>query len=134
MFSAIDRIKKKTNLLMVDLSFSQNERFRSLFRLPENEQLQYELSGEIAVPGTQNKNMYHGKIYVSTSYLCFISNDKKSCSFAFPFSIIRKVERIRSNDYISVLTIFTWHMMKVAISFIGVDDHFEGWFKYYLRF
>ncbi|KTW26084.1 hypothetical protein T552_02977 [Pneumocystis carinii B80] len=130
MLSTIERIKKKANLLMVDLSFSQNEKFRNMFRLPEEEQLQYELVGEISVLDTGNKNKYQGKIYGSTSYLCFMSKDKKSCSFAFPFSTIRKLERIRTEDYILILTIFTWHMMKVVISFAGIHHSSEAFCNY----
>ncbi|KAG4303930.1 hypothetical protein PORY_002674 [Pneumocystis oryctolagi] len=130
MMKAIGTIKQKANLLMLDLASSKNKKFQDIFRLPENEHLQYELTAEITFPCSQNQKTYQGNVYISTSFLCFVSNDKKSCSFAFPFSTIRKVERIKTKDYLFVLTIFTWHMMKIVISFVGVYHNCEAFCDY----
>lgn len=130
MFGAIETMKRKANLLMIDFAFSRNEKFRNMFRLPENEQLLYELTAEIMVPGTENRKMYHGKIYISTLYLCFMSNDKKSCSFVLPLSAIRKAEKIKTNDYLFILAIFTWHMMKIIVSLIGIHHNCEAFCNY----
>ncbi|KAG5518027.1 hypothetical protein PMAC_003211 [Pneumocystis sp. 'macacae'] len=121
---AIRVIKRKASLLMVD-SASRNEKFKSMFRLPENENLKYELAAEITFFCAQDQKKYQGNVYISTSCLCFISNDKKSCSFVFPFSTIHKFEIMKTKNYLFVLTIFTWHMMKIIISLVGVYHNCE---------
>ncbi|KAG5437588.1 hypothetical protein PCANB_000623 [Pneumocystis canis] len=129
MLKAVDFMKNKAGLLMLDLT-SQNEKFKNMFRLPQNEHLKHELAAEITLPCIKDEKVYKGNIYISTSYLCFMSNDKKLCSFALPLSTIRKVERIKTKNYIFALRIFTWHMMKIIISLIGTYHNSEAFCDY----
>ncbi|CCJ31559.1 unnamed protein product [Pneumocystis jirovecii] len=116
---AIGVIKRKASLLMVDSPYSQNAKFRNMFRLPETEQLKYELPAEVTFFFGLTEKKYQGSVYISTSCLCFMSNTKKACSFALPFSTIRKVERVKTKGYLFVFSIFTWHMMKFVLSLEG---------------
>lgn len=104
----------------------QNENFRLLFRLPEDEELIDSISvcyvfetSSTASPNPQ-KMKYPGTLYQSQNFLAFESTETVSlnghhnrsvCTFILPLYTITRFERLNNDTYRSALLFQTWHKM-----------------------
>ncbi|KAJ2780975.1 GTPase activating protein (GAP) [Coemansia interrupta] len=95
----------------------RNEEFRGEFGLPRSETLLSVIeTATLALPGSLH--LYAGKLYLSTSFVCFISPDYRGCRITFPMAAIRRIERISGTDRYSMpcyeLIITVWHQTGVS--------------------
>ncbi|KAF9910025.1 TBC1 domain member 9, partial [Lobosporangium transversale] len=91
--------------------------FQLRFNLPTSEHLMEESSATM-VQGEKN-DMYHGRLYMSGSFLCFICVEAKPCVLALPLFTIRRVERMNSSSASYALNILTWHQMRIIFRLNG---------------
>ncbi|KAG0097000.1 hypothetical protein BGZ93_003574 [Podila epicladia] len=95
----------------------RDSQFQQRFSLPASEHLMEE-SSAVLVHG-ENSEMYHGRLYMSESFLCFICTDAAPCMLALPLYTIRRVERMNSRTAMYALNILTWHQMRVVLRLNG---------------
>ncbi|KAI1320182.1 hypothetical protein EDD11_001786 [Mortierella claussenii] len=95
----------------------RDSQFQQRFNLPISEHLMEESSATM-VQGDKT-NMYHGRVYLSESFLCFICEDADPCVLALPLYTIRRVERMNSRSAMYALNILTWHQMRVVFRLNG---------------
>ncbi|KAJ2874551.1 GTPase activating protein (GAP), partial [Coemansia asiatica] len=104
----------------------RNEEFRGEFGLPRSETLLSVIdTATLALPSTSY--LYLGKLYLSSSFVCFISKSYRGCRVTFPMAAIRRIERISGADRFSMpcyeLIITVWH--QTGISFKVPLDNSE---------
>ncbi|KAJ3364234.1 hypothetical protein HDU91_002667, partial [Kappamyces sp. JEL0680] len=87
----------------------KNNAFQQLFSLVATETITQELSAVCSVSGTSNS--HPGTLYLSPTYLCFISTQKYQCQLTLPFFAIMRVERI--NAQTSTIAITARHGFKL---------------------
>ncbi|KAF9985443.1 hypothetical protein BGZ65_010830, partial [Modicella reniformis] len=101
----------------------RDSQFQQRFNLPSSEHLMEESSATM-IFGDKN-DMYHGRLYMSESFLGFICEDEEPCMVALPLYTIRRVVRMNSREAIYALDILTWHQMKIAFRLNGPRTHCE---------
>ncbi|KAI8826640.1 rab-GTPase-TBC domain-containing protein [Fimicolochytrium jonesii] len=87
----------------------RNTRFQTLFSLPSTETLMEEVSAITQISGT--KSSFSGRMYLSDTYLCFISAARYQCYLVLPFYAIMRVEKI--NSQVSTIAITVRHQLKL---------------------
>ncbi|KAI8919464.1 rab-GTPase-TBC domain-containing protein [Powellomyces hirtus] len=87
----------------------RNARFQAAFNLPTTETLIEEISAVCQIAGT--KSSFSGRLSLSDTYLCFISNVKYQCYLVLPFYAIMRVEKI--NTQMSTIAITVRHQLKL---------------------
>ncbi|KAF9110868.1 hypothetical protein BGX27_005761 [Mortierella sp. AM989] len=95
----------------------RDSQFQMRFNLPASEHLMEESSATIS--WGDKSDMFHGRLYLSESFLCFICGDAEPCVLALPLYTIRRVERMNSRSAMYALTILTWHQMRVVLRLNG---------------
>ncbi|CAO3571311.1 unnamed protein product [Mortierella alpina] len=90
----------------------RDSQFQQRFNLPTSEHLMEESSATM-VQGDKT-DMYHGRLYLSESFLCFICTEANPCVLALPLFTIRRVERMNSKSAMYALNILTWHQMRIV--------------------
>ncbi|KAG0014187.1 hypothetical protein BGZ81_000600 [Podila clonocystis] len=95
----------------------RDNQFQQRFSLPASEHLMEE-SSAVLVHGEKSE-MYHGRLYMSESFLCFICTEAAPCMLALPLYTIRRVERMNSRTAMYALNILTWHQMRVVFRLNG---------------
>ncbi|KAG0339286.1 hypothetical protein BG004_006879 [Podila humilis] len=95
----------------------RDNQFQLRFNLPTSEHLMEE-SSAVLVHGEKSE-MFHGRLYLSESFLCFICTDAEPCMLALPLYTIRRVERMNSRTALYALNILTWHQMRVVFRLNG---------------
>ncbi|KAJ3127151.1 hypothetical protein HK098_006699 [Nowakowskiella sp. JEL0407] len=106
----------------------KNATFQTVFNLPTTEHLTDEIFAVCSVSGTQAS--FHGKIYLSPTFLCFLSSTKYQCKLVLHFHSVKRVERISSQT--STIAITVWHQLKLLFQMIGdkpASDAFCGSLK-----
>ncbi|KAI8930220.1 rab-GTPase-TBC domain-containing protein [Entophlyctis helioformis] len=93
----------------------RNAKFQWLFNLPTSESIVEDITAICSISGT-NTN-FHGKLYLSDTFLCFLSTAKYQCQLALPFFAIMRVERINSQT--STVAITARHQLKLLFQFVG---------------
>ncbi|KAJ1667681.1 GTPase activating protein (GAP) [Coemansia sp. RSA 1813] len=95
----------------------RDEVFRGEFGLPHGESLISVIeAASLTVPNVLN--VYTGKLYLSTSFVCYMSHDYRGCRITLPMAAVRRIERLNSNDgygapcYEMVITV--WHQMGIS--------------------
>lgn len=118
----------------------RNQKFRQLFRLPQDEEVMDEINvcfmfdyepGFIPVEAAKlvGRKTYQGTLYQSQNYLVFQSDEvssmtefgKSSYSIILPLYTLTKFERINSDTYKSLLSFRTWHKM-VCVFKVDVSE------------
>ncbi|KAJ3151541.1 hypothetical protein HDU89_001984 [Geranomyces variabilis] len=87
----------------------RNARFQAAFNLPTTEALIEEISAICQISGT--KSSFSGRLSLSDTYLCFMSNAKYQCYLVLPFYAIMRVEKI--NTQVSTIAITVRHQLKL---------------------
>jgi hypothetical protein len=95
----------------------RDNQFQQRFNLPTSEHLMEESSATM-VHGDKT-DMFHGRIYMSESFLCFLCTEANPCVLALPLFTIRRVERMNSRSAMYALNILTWHQMRVVFRLNG---------------
>ncbi|KAF9278995.1 hypothetical protein BGZ88_000233 [Linnemannia elongata] len=95
----------------------RDSQFQLRFNLPTSEHLMEESSATM-VHGDKT-DMFHGRIYLSESFLCFICTEANPCVLALPLFTIRRVERMNSRSAMYALNILTWHQMRLVFRLNG---------------
>ncbi|KAJ2867924.1 GTPase activating protein (GAP) [Coemansia aciculifera] len=95
----------------------RNEEFQGEFGLPGSETLLSVIdAASMSIPGSIN--VYLGKLYLSTSFVCYMSRDFRGCRIILPLAAVRRIERTSSTDSHFVqcyeLSITVWHQMDVS--------------------
>lgn len=115
-------VQKLVQPLKMNLAMQkQNELFRIHFRLPESENLNYEVPVTYILEEAQKQEAdgpsspttagnITGKLSISEAYLTFESTDKlKTLEFVLPLYTIRRVERLNGKGQAYALRMVTWH-------------------------
>ncbi|KAI8851589.1 hypothetical protein BC829DRAFT_386413 [Chytridium lagenaria] len=82
----------------------------------------------ILISGVQTN--FHGKLYLSDTFISFMSTAKYQCQLIPPYFAIKRVERINSQN--STIAITVWHQMKLLFQIIGdkgIVDQFSATLK-----
>ncbi|KAF8980526.1 hypothetical protein BGZ46_004067 [Entomortierella lignicola] len=95
----------------------RDSQFQQRFNLPTSEHLMEESSATI-VWGDKS-DMFHGRLFMSESFLGFICTDAEPCVLVLPLYTIRRVERMNSRSAMYALNILTWHQMRVVLRLNG---------------
>ncbi|KAI8605096.1 rab-GTPase-TBC domain-containing protein [Dissophora ornata] len=95
----------------------RDSQFQQQFNLPASEHLMEESSATM-VQGDKT-DMYHGRLYMSESFLCFVCTDVNPSVLALPLYTIRRVERMNSRSAMYALNILTWHQMRIVFRLNG---------------
>ncbi|KAI9325982.1 rab-GTPase-TBC domain-containing protein [Zopfochytrium polystomum] len=95
----------------------RNVKYQSLFNLPMNEALIEEMPSvcTLVISGAQTN--FSGRVYLSSTFFCFIANTKYQCQIALPFFAIKRVERINAAN--STIAITVWHQVKLLFQLNG---------------
>ncbi|KAI8903108.1 rab-GTPase-TBC domain-containing protein [Gorgonomyces haynaldii] len=93
----------------------KNLKFQWLFNLDNSEQIKHTATAIFSLSGSQNTN-FHGTLYLSDSFLCFLSTAKHQCQLTLPFYAIMRVERINSQT--STVAITARHQLKLLFQFM----------------
>ncbi|CCG81801.1 GTPase-activating protein GYP2 [Taphrina deformans PYCC 5710] len=118
-------IKQKALASLTD-NVPHDRQILDYFRLPDGENLVVESLAEFGSAGSElGSASVSGTLYLTTSYLCFRSNDRHSAMFIMPLFAIKRVERLNSKMGTFSISITTWHRMKTTIEFIGLRNHTE---------
>ena len=91
----------------------RNKEFQYLFNLPISEFVLDEIEATVTIGG--GKVTTQGKLYLSSTFLCFQSLEKYSCQLALPFFAIMRVERI--NSIFASVSITARHQLKLLFQF-----------------
>ncbi|KAJ1813209.1 GTPase activating protein (GAP), partial [Coemansia sp. RSA 2598] len=117
--SAAQPAKLKTGASLAEQIAQQrrNEEFRGEFGLPRSETLLSIIeAATLALPNTSY--LYTGKLYLSSSFVCFVSKNYRGCRITFPMAAIRRIERISGTDRFAMpcyeLIITVWHQTGVS--------------------
>ncbi|KAJ2436929.1 GTPase activating protein (GAP), partial [Coemansia sp. RSA 2440] len=108
----------------------RNEEFRGDFGLPSSEELLSVIeTATFTVPGTAT--MYRGRLYLSTSFVCYMSPNHRGCRITLPLAAVRRIERANSVDSYGLqcyeLTITVWHQMSIAFRVPSTSNECNGW-------
>jgi hypothetical protein len=84
----------------------QNKRnlfFQNVFSLPSSETLIKQMSVVISVAG--GKASCQGTLFLSSSFICFVSLERYQCHLSVPYFTVLKVERIQAANFSLSLTL-----------------------------
>ncbi|KAF9182514.1 hypothetical protein BGZ51_004702 [Haplosporangium sp. Z 767] len=95
----------------------RDSQFQQRFNLPTSEHLMEESSATMI--HSDKTDMFHGRLYMSESFLCFICTDANPCVLALPLFTVRRVERMNSRSAMYALNILTWHQMRIVFRLNG---------------
>ncbi|KAF9420202.1 hypothetical protein BGZ94_009182 [Podila epigama] len=95
----------------------RDSQFQQRFNLPTSEHLMEE-SSAVLIQG-EKTDMFHGRLYLSESFMCFVCADAVPCMLALPLYTIRRVERMNSRSTMYALSILTWHQMRIVFRLNG---------------
>lgn len=87
-------------------ALEQNKRnltFQNLFSLPSTEVLLKQLSVVISVAG--GKASCQGTLFLSNTFICFLSLERYQCQLSVPYFTVLKVERIQASNFSLSLTL-----------------------------
>lgn len=104
---------------------SKNQRFQFLFSIASSENIMNEISVIFSITGTDTA--LNGVLYLSESFLCFLSSVKQQCQLSIPFYAIMRVEKINSPN--STISITARHNVKILFQFLtpkSESDKFCG--------
>lgn len=107
----------KTKLKLPDSSKNLNK-LRWKFRLLESQFALYSLPCQLRFVHYNNledPNSFNGLLYLFTDYIAF-QGDDESNQFCMPYTIIRKVSRVKSNDLEQLLSVSTSNGYEYRIS------------------
>ncbi|SCU84949.1 LAFA_0D12992g1_1 [Lachancea sp. 'fantastica'] len=122
---------------------SRDQKFRLLYRLPEEEHILDDTNADISIiqPSRRIRNtsgskegsnannasyVFSGRLYLTPHYLVFKDSfDSTSCSFTISLSTVRKVERAASSSYATSLSLTLHCQTRIAIQFIGLRNRTE---------
>ncbi|KAJ1741076.1 GTPase activating protein (GAP) [Coemansia sp. RSA 1086] len=95
----------------------RDEDFQSEFGLPRDEELLSEIETAVfTAPGTATA--FRGRLYLSTSFVCYMSHTQRGCRVTLPLAAIRRIERANAVDPQGLrcyeLTITVWHQMNIV--------------------
>ncbi|RKO86502.1 hypothetical protein BDK51DRAFT_29867 [Blyttiomyces helicus] len=93
----------------------RNVKFQALFNLSSSETLLEEIPAVCSISGTQSS--FHGRLYLSSTFMCFISTAKYQCYLVLPFYAILRVERISSQT--STIAITVRNQLKLLFQMVG---------------
>eukprot|EP00842_Homolaphlyctis_polyrhiza_P003632 jgi/Hompol1/426/HPOL_000143-RA len=79
----------------------RNTKFQWLFNLPGSESIIEDIPAICSISGTNTS--FEGRLYLSDTFLCFLSTAKYQCQLALPFFAIMRVERINSQTSTRVM-------------------------------
>ncbi|KAJ2206725.1 GTPase activating protein (GAP) [Coemansia sp. RSA 518] len=75
--------------------------------------------------------MYRGRLYLSTSFVCYMSPNHRGCRITLPLAAVRRIERANSVDSYGLqcyeLTITVWHQMSIAFRVPSTSNECNGW-------
>ncbi|KAJ3188481.1 hypothetical protein HK101_009144 [Irineochytrium annulatum] len=95
----------------------RNLQFQNLFNLAATETLMEECSSICTIMISDVQTNFHGKVYLSNSFICFTSTAKYQCQLVLPFFAVKRVERINSQT--STVAITVWHQLKILFQVLG---------------
>ncbi|GJJ73798.1 TBC1 domain family member 8/9 [Entomortierella parvispora] len=95
----------------------RDNQFQLRFNLPTSEHMMEDSSATM-VQGDKT-DMFHGRLYMSESFLCFICVEADPCILVLPLYTIRRVERMNSRTAMYALNILTWHQMRIVFRLNG---------------
>ncbi|CAK9780962.1 TBC-domain-containing protein [Cutaneotrichosporon oleaginosum] len=84
-----------------------------------------DINAVLSVEGKED--VYAGKLSLLPPFLCFVSNDRRSCRASLPLYTIRRVERLNSRAGVFALSLATWHGMRIILqltSLLPTAEHF----------
>jgi hypothetical protein len=84
------------------------KRFQDMFSVPPGEMILQETTVVCSISGTSSS--FHGVLYLSQTFICFMSTAKYQCQFTLPFFAVMRVERINSQN--STVAITARHGLK----------------------
>ncbi|TPX48227.1 hypothetical protein SeMB42_g03081 [Synchytrium endobioticum] len=93
----------------------RNAKFQIVFNIPSSESIADEIISMCSIQSTTAT--FHGKLYLSNTFLCFMSTAKYQCHLVLPFFAVKRVERI--NSQIFSISITVWHQMKLIFQLVG---------------
>ncbi|KAJ3037593.1 hypothetical protein HDV00_001481 [Rhizophlyctis rosea] len=93
----------------------RNAKFQGLFNLPSSETLVEEIHSACSIANTQTN--FVGKLYLSSTFLCFNSDAKYQCYLVLPFYAIMRVEKISTQ--VSTIAITGRHQLKLLFQLLG---------------
>lgn len=73
-------------------SVTKESAFRAFFSLPEDEVAVSELHAVLSLVG--KAEVYTGKVYLTNSFICFTSLDRRSCRTSLALCTVRRVEKL----------------------------------------
>lgn len=97
---------------------TRDELFKAAFHLPESEDLQAEINAVFSADS--RKEAHAGKLYLSSSFLVFVSIDRYSCILVLPLYSIRRVERLNSRTLVYALSITLCHSERIVLQINGM--------------
>ncbi|KAJ1948969.1 GTPase activating protein (GAP), partial [Linderina macrospora] len=108
----------------------RNEEFRGEFGLPGSESLLSVIdSAHLVIP--KSVSIYGGRVYLSTSFVCFSSRDFRGCRIILPLAAVRRIERLNGTDGNGVmcyeLVITVWHQMGVVFKVPLENRECDAW-------
>ncbi|KAJ2081273.1 GTPase activating protein (GAP) [Coemansia sp. RSA 988] len=108
----------------------RNDDFRSEFGLPRSEELLAVIgTAVLVVPGSTV--VHRGQLYLSTSFVCYISHSFRGCRVTMPLAAVRRIERAQTADISGIpcyeLTITVWHQMRIAFRVPLGDNACNHW-------
>lgn len=91
----------------------KNKEFQYTFSLPVSESILKEVDAVVTV--SNGKTSAQGRLFLSNSFLCFLSLEKYQCHLCLPFYAIMRVERISTS--VSSVSITARHQLKLTFQF-----------------
>ncbi|KAJ3314442.1 hypothetical protein HDV04_000424 [Boothiomyces sp. JEL0838] len=106
----------------------KNQAFQALFSIPSTDTILEETIAICSISGTNNN--FHGMLYLSQNFICFVSTAKYQCQLTLPFFAVMRVERINTQN--STVAITARHNLKLLFQFTtdkATSDKFCGILK-----
>ncbi|KAK5669330.1 GTPase activating protein (GAP) [Batrachochytrium dendrobatidis] len=94
----------------------KNAKFQWLFNLPSTETIFEDIDVACSISGTDIN--FNGRLYLSDTFLCFLSTAKYQCQLALPFFSIMRVERINALAS-ATIAITVRHQLKLLFQLVG---------------
>nr|ASF90223.1 hypothetical protein SPAR02025 [Bartheletia paradoxa] len=92
---------------------TRDDLLREFFALPSDEIVHAEVNAVLSLQGKDE--VYSGKLTLTSSFLTFLSLDKRTCRATIPLYTIRRVEKLNSRTGVFALSLIVWHGMKIVI-------------------
>ncbi|KAJ1552603.1 TBC1 domain member 9 [Cladochytrium tenue] len=95
----------------------RNIKYQNLFNIPMNEALVEELPSVCTVVISGAQTNFTGRVYLSSTFFCFMANTKYQCQIVLPFFAVKRVERI--NAQVCTIAVTVWHQVKLLFQLNG---------------